>query len=247
MEKGHIGILIISTEKNATRELVSALNNFSEVRINAILSSATDMPEIILSTRPDLIITETTPSWSNGPEWAHHAQKELGKEAAIIYYGDDFPEQKYPPHLPIIRRSALREDLEKVIDRFKTKPDLRGILTSAYNHYPKIILIQTPEGYRFVDSNRIVLFIYSSHSRNWMLILSDNRKLKLQHRTNAKSILRLTPAFIQVNQNTIINFHYLVRIENYKKQCIFRPPFHTLYKDIYISRSYYDKLRNFII
>lgn len=52
---------------------------------------------------------------------------------------------------------------------------------------------------------------------------------------------KVSPSFVQVNQQVIINIHYLTLIDG--KNCVFDPPFDRG-RDVQISRYYFKKLQD---
>lgn len=241
-----IRILIIRINEDVIRRLVSSLNRFGHVQITGILPYGTEWPEITFSGNPDLIICEVSPEHPSGPEWLKTLRKTAGINPEVIRYRDDRSDSEATVQhdLSVMRYTQIQKDTEQMITRFTNLLQPRLPDTFLHRSEPsRTVFIQTAEGYRFIDCGHIVLFLYHSGTRSWELVLSDQRKFKLQRRTNARTILNLAPVFIQVNQSTIINISYLVRIENYSKRCIFYSPFDPLYQNIFITRNYYDKLR----
>lgn len=98
---------------------------------------------------------------------------------------------------------------------------------------------QTISGLMVLEDRDIVLFRLQDN--NWQMMLTDKSFHILRPHTTAGKLLALSPRFLKIRQECIINLDYLVFIENKTLRCIFRPPFEKI--EVFISRRCYAQIR----
>lgn len=90
-----------------------------------------------------------------------------------------------------------------------------------------------------LEDRDIVLFRLQDN--NWQMMLTNNSFHTLRAHTTAGKLLSISPHFLKIRQECIINLDYLVFIENKTLRCIFRPPFEKI--EVFISRRCYAQIR----
>ncbi len=109
----------------------------------------------------------------------------------------------------------------------------------------KKFAIQTLNKLLIVQNSEILHFQYTRELRLWQMILTDMSAHKLRRISTAKNILSMSPSFIQISQDNIININYLESIENQTRRCLFRTPFQQL--EIRATQSYYEKIKKALV
>ena len=101
--------------------------------------------------------------------------------------------------------------------------------------------VQAVTGVIMVKYDSVLLFEFPKHKRNWELFFVNEKRLTLRATINSKEILSITPSFVQINQNCIINIKYLASIENRTYRCKFYPPFDKI--EVIITPKYYKLIK----
>lgn len=90
-----------------------------------------------------------------------------------------------------------------------------------------------------LEDRDIVLFRLQDN--NWQMMLTNKSFYTLRAHTTAEKLLSVSPHFLKIRQECILNLDYLVFIENKTLRCILRPPFEKI--EVFISRRYYTQIR----
>ena len=104
--------------------------------------------------------------------------------------------------------------------------------------------VQAVTGVIMVKHDAVLLFEFPKHKRNWELLFVNEKRLTLRATINSKEILSITPLFIQINQNCIINIKYLASIENRTFKCKFYPPHDKT--EVTVTPKYYKQIKEMI-
>ncbi|MDR1557678.1 MAG: LytTR family transcriptional regulator DNA-binding domain-containing protein [Tannerellaceae bacterium] len=106
------------------------------------------------------------------------------------------------------------------------------------NHH---LAIQTVTGIVMLKYSDILLFEYIN-THKWQVRLADDKTFPLRPSVTSRDILSILPAFVQINQNCIINLTHLTLIENKTLKCLFDVPYLGSI-NIEISPLYYKKMK----
>ena len=249
-----ISTVIIDDEPASVKTLADALSHYEDFKIEGTAGDTKTGQELLLKKRPALIFLDVEMPNETGVEMISALRDEIDWDMQLVFYS---AYNKYM--IDAIRNAAFDflikpfrpEELEVIVQRIrqslqKKKPREESLSSSVDRLLPNgdIILLQTITGIRFIPYKDIVLFSYQGKSRCWQVILNDQHHESLTRKTSSHNILTLSPSFVQVNQETILNISYLAIIENYNRQCILYPPFNELYPGIQVSRRYFDDIRN---
>lgn len=112
----------------------------------------------------------------------------------------------------------------------------------------EIISLPTLIGLQFVDKSRIVVFYCAigpdGKKPSWSAMLTDQKQIKLRSGITAKGIIAFmgSSQFLQLNQSTIINIHFVSHIEFSSRTCFLYPPFTQ--ETYIISKANFGEIRD---
>lgn len=252
--KPAISTVIIDDEPLSVKTLATALSAYEDFSVEGMATDAKTGKELLLRIRPSLLFLDVEMPDETGIEMINGLRDKINWDLQLVFYSGY---NKYM--IDAIRQAAFDflikpfrpEELEVIVNRIREsfrnkKADDKPLSSSVNRLLPNgdIILLQTITGIRFIPYKDLVLFIYQGKSRCWQAILNDQRHESLTRKISSHQITSLSSSFVQVNQETILNIHYLAIIENYSRQCVLYPPFNELFPHIQVSRRYFDEIRN---
>lgn len=243
-----INTIIIDDDLAAIEKLSNDLRSFPEIKVLDSATSAETAKKIIIEKQPDLLFLDIEMPGASGIELLKEIQSEIAPDMHIIFYTAydqylrnsllvaDFDYYLLKPYLP--------EELATAIERVRSKNNQATVENLLKQE--NLFAIQTVTGIKMLKQEDILLFEYPPNKRNWRIRFCNNRYQSLRVGITSKDILPISPYFVQINQNCIINITYLASIENKTLQCKFHvyPDFD--YTDIIqeISPLYYKKIKN---
>jgi two-component system, LytTR family, response regulator len=105
----------------------------------------------------------------------------------------------------------------------------------------RTFLISTITGYKILQPAKIGFLEYLKEKKHWYAHSDKKTFNELKRGTTAEMILSYHPSFIQINQQQIVNFDYLFKIDD--KKCVLTPPFSDQ-ANLSISRDYFKAFRD---
>jgi len=247
-----ISVIIVEDDANSIKRLCDDLASFPEVEVKATVNSPENAPDIIIRKQPDMLFHDVDMPGMSGIELLKQIQPRLRPDVKVVFYT---AHDKYL--LEALRVSAfdylqkpyMFDELAAIMDRYRSCVS-KNDESSQQLHLPLLIpentfAIQTISGLMLLHYEKILLFEYHKVQRCWQMMHIENHKLyKLKMSTKAKDLLALNKAFVQINQDCIINLHYLLSIENRSLRCNFYEPHHLIERTA--SQRYFKKIKELI-
>lgn len=242
-----INTIIVDDQQASIDVLRNDLMSLKDIQVIDTCTSAFKAREAIFSHQPSLLFLDVEMPKVTGLELLQRIQERIFWPMCVVFYSAF---DKYM--LDALRVSAadyllkpyLFSELQSVVDRVKKKLlkgefDLEKSIRILIDNGKKIAL-NTVSGLSLLEKNDILYFEHCSDC--WTAILTNMTHHRLKVNTSSKDISGISPMFVQVHQNYIININYLSSIENKTLRCVFLPPFNHL--EIFVSRRNYVKLKN---
>ncbi|WP_300813940.1 LytTR family DNA-binding domain-containing protein [uncultured Bacteroides sp.] len=243
-----ITAVIIDDEINAIKNLEKDLNAYPEVVILDTQTSATKARKSIVRYQPDILFLDIELSRVNGIELLQEIRPQIHHNMHVVFYTAF---DKYM--IDALRASAFdyllkpyqTDELRQIIERVKHEKDSSAPnfeqsmcqLTGNSNKFA----VQTVSSLLLLRHTEILYFQYSNESRCWLMTLTNMEQHRLRLSTKAKDILSLSPSFIRVNTDCILNIDYLSSVENNTLRCVLYAPFNHL--NIVVSRRHYSEIK----
>ncbi len=246
-----IRTVIVDDDHASIERLRKDLAAFPEIKIIDTATSAEAGRQLVVKKQPDLLFLDIEMPEISGVELLKNIRSELNSDMRVVFYT---AYDKYV--LEALRASAfdyitkpyLPEELDLVIKRVKQYSDenqnsIEHLLQKLV-HNDSRFAIQAVTGVVMVKYEDVLLFEFPKNERNWTLRFTNGKQLTLRATVTSKEILSVTPSFVQINHNCIINITYLSSIENKTLKCKFYPP----YEDIepIIKPKYYKKIKDML-
>lgn len=243
--------IIVDDEQASIETLQKDLQFFPEIEVLETFTYPEKAARGIIRLQPDILFLDVQMPGLSGVELLRQIQEEIHTDMRVIFY------TAYDEYLlDALRASAFDfllkpyqpKELAFIIERIHTsaskqpgnlEQSLRKLLAQDNK-----FAIQTISGLMLVKWDDILLFKFLGEQRCWQMELTDRHKYKLRMSTTAKSLLTITPSFIQISQDCIVNLNYLASIENQTLKCDFYPPFSDV--EEVVSHRYYRKLKDML-
>lgn len=239
-----LSVVIIDDEEIEITDLKRSLSSYKTILIAGTANNAEEGEILILEVKPDILFLDVEMPDSTGLDLLHHIKSRIDWPIKIIFYTSY---EKYL--LQALRESAFDyllkpyqpEEFTTVMERvFKSTKEEKSIssltdLLARLLPENNAFLIATITGFASFRQEQISYFEYSKEDKHWYIYLQVEKRIQLKRNTKAEDILRLSNAFVQINQQQIININLLTIINN--KQCILYPPYENK-TDLLISRIY---------
>lgn len=246
--KKSLRTLIVDDSPTAIRNLCQSLASYTDVQLIGSSTSAMSITEKILRERPNLLFLDVEMPGINGIDFLRELQPSIRDGVYVIFHSAHsqyLPDMLRVSAFDFLPKPYLPEELDSIIDRVREKYNAPNKLPQpSHLRLPvdeRRFAFQTLTGLLVLRSSEILLFQFST-TNTWEVMLADRSIHALRPHTNAGDLLGISPSFLQVRQNCIINAYYLTFIENQSLRCILYPPFNDL--DIIASRRFYAQIRN---
>lgn len=148
-----------------------------------------------------------------------------------------------------IQPDEIRAAIFSYLSMKVTVPVLSHQESISRNLMPSnVISLPTSVGLQFVDKNRIAVFLCAigalGKKPTWSAMLTDQNCIKLKSGITAKAIITFmgSSQFLQLNQSTIINIHFVSHIEFSSRACFLHPPFSQ--ETFIISKANFGEIRD---
>jgi two-component system LytT family response regulator len=249
MRKDQFSVVIIDDEKECINNLIHSLSKFDELKVVGTSQNPEKGKELIMIHKPDLLFVDVEMPDTTGIELIRDIKDDINWNMQVVFY------TAYDKYLlDALRESAFdyllkpyeEKNFNIIISRFfqyvstENNNKFKSSAALLYEKDPEYFLLTTIKGYRKIKVSEVGFFEYDSLRRVWSIIL-ENEQIKLKRNTKASNIIKLSPAFVQINQHEIVNMNLLSSIEN--KKCKMLSPFDKC-KDLIISRKYSETVED---
>ena len=239
--------VIIDDQPECIETLEKDLNTFDGLRVAATASTADSAWKAIIKQQPDLLFLDVELADESGLELLNDIRPAIHKDMHVVFYSAF---DKYM--LDALRASAFDfllkpyqyEELAAIIERAKekTKAAAREPAPTVWQSpNERKFAMQTITGLLILRKSDILYFQYATQSRSWQMMLTDGSIHRLRLSIKGQEILSISPSFIQISQDIILNAEYLIYIENKTLRCVLSPPHSGI--DIKASKRYYSKIK----
>ncbi len=247
-----VRVVIVDDEPQCILRLQTDLSALDDFEVVATSSSATSAKALVVGMQPDVLFIDMEMPGLTGVDVLQSLQGEVSESLIVVFYSAF---DKYM--LDALRASAYdfllkpysEEELAVVVDRIRQRVnepkscncDLSQELLSLDGAMSKQVAVQSVSGLLLVRAEEVFDCFFDETSHMWCLRMTNGMEYKLRKQTTAKMVLSISPSFVQVRQDCIINLDYLVSIENYTLRCVFMPPFDK--EEIIVSRRCYKAVK----
>ena len=242
-----IKTVIVDDDPVSIEKLSYDLKDFPCIKIMDTATAVEKAQKIIIDIQPDLLFLDVEMPGMSGIDLLKEIQPQIHPDMRIIFYTahekyfrsamliSDFDYFLLKPYLP--------EELSTAIKRIQTK-DSKATIEQLLQKiiHEKRFALQTVTGIKVLTYNEVVFFEFPKNARNWQVRLGDKQTFQLRSTISSKEILTISPNFVQINQNCIINIIHLSHIENKTLRC-------TLYGckiEHEISPKYYKAIKEIL-
>lgn len=247
-----VRVVIVDDEPQSVLRLQTDLSAFDDFEVVATSSSAASAKTLIVGMQPDVLFIDMEMPGLSGIDVLQSLQGESLDGLVVVFYSAF---DKYM--IDALRASAYdfllkpysKEELDVVVERIRQKMSEDKPCGNGLSHeqltlegiQSKQAAVQTVSGLLMVRTEEMFGCFYDEDSHLWHLRMTNGTEHKLRKQTTAKMVMAISPSFVQVRQDCIINLDYLVSIENYTLRCIFMPPFDQ--EEIIVSRRCYKAVK----
>ena len=254
-DDGRIKTIIIENETTDLQVLEGLLSNIPQIELVGTATQYRQAQNLLSSSVFDLVFISVEISGKSAFELINEIRLKKGERFSLIICAFDekhviraLRESAYD----YILKPVLQNDLEVVVRRY-----LSTELTVNNNSHLEvpfgsrkqvnIITLPTLIGLQFVDKDSIALFLcrseFTEKKPSWTAVLGNQNCIRLKSGITSKAIIRFIGHghFLQVNQSTIINIHYISHIEFGSRSCFLHPPFNQ--SSYHISKSNFAEIK----
>lgn len=248
MNKNMITAIIVDDEADSVKNLENDLAAYPEIVLLDCATSIQKARRSIIQHQPDILFLDIEMPQKNGIELLHEIRPHIYHSMHVVFYTAF---DKYM--IDALRASAFDyllkpyqpDELKKIIERVKcdkaSKPvNFEQAMQRLLNNDCKFA-VQTISSLLLLRHSEILCFQYLDGARCWQMTLTNLEQHRLRLSIKAKDILELSPSFIRINTDCILNIDYLSAVENNTLRCVLYPPFSQM--EILASRRHYSKIR----
>jgi len=242
-----IRTIIVDDTPTASAKLEHDLKFFPDIEVIECISSPSVAVKSIVKQQPDLLFLDIEMPGMSGLELLNHIQDDI-KEMRVVFYtahNQYLIDAVRTSAFDYLQKPYLPEELSFIVNRLLADNGSRDSFSQSFQQFVKKddkFAIQSITGLMFVRCEDVVLFQYLKEQRCWAMKQTNNMTYKLRTNLGSKELLSLSPSFVQINQQCIINSNYLFSIENKTLKCILCPPFSDIGE--VVSSRYYKKIKD---
>ena len=242
-----IRTIIVDDTPTASAKLEHDLKFFPDIEVIECITSPNVAVKSIVKQQPDLLFLDIEMPGMSGLELLNHIQDDI-KEMRVVFYtahNQYLIDAVRTSAFDYLQKPYLPEELSFIVNRLLADSGSRDNFSQSFQQFVKKddkFAIQSITGLMFVRCEEVVLFQYLKEQRCWVMKQTNNMTYKLRTNLGSKELLSLSPSFVQINQQCIINSNYLFSIENKTLKCILCPPFSDIGE--VVSSRYYKKIKD---
>lgn len=243
-------IAIIDDNAGCIDRLRQSLSNYDTVQLVGSAQSYQNAKQLVLEKQPDLLFLDVEIPEITGIQFLREIKTFLCWPMRVVFYT---VYEKYM--LEAFRESAFdfllkpytESEFQLVMNRFFSDEASNLSFATRFEQLSNIVpktktfMVSTITGYKKVDPDSICYFEYLKKSKRWFATCQECTSSELKRGTTAEIILSYSRNYVQINQQQIINYDYLQRIEG--KTCILMPPFDNQ-KNLEFSRDFFKDFRS---
>ncbi len=243
-----IKTVIVDDEQGGIDTLNADLLCYGDVRVVGTATNVDKAKKMIIDCQPDLLFLDVEMPKQSGFELLQDIRPLIRSAMNVVFYSAF---DKYM--IDALRASAFDylvkpyrlEELNLIMERVREnrsagKVSLDQSMRRLFGNERKFAM-QTFTGLLLIRWADVLYFQYDADTRSWLMVLVDRTTHRLRQSVKGQEILNLTPSFLQISQDVILNADYLVSIENGSLHCVLCPPYSDI--DLRVSRRYYSKIR----
>jgi len=249
MEK-NFKIAIIDDTADCIVVLRDSLLKYDAVTVVGTAQTHLLARQLVLDKRPDLLFLDMEMPEITGLQFLREIKTLLSWPMHVVFYT---AYEKYM--LDALRESAFdyllkpftQIELQVVMNRFFAASSTNISLASHLETLSQILpesrtfLVSTITGYKILQPGNVGFLEYLKDKKRWYAHTDEKTFSELKRGTTAEMILRYCPSYVQINQQQIVNFDYLFKIDG--KSCVLVPPFGDL-ANLSISRDFLKAFRD---
>lgn len=242
-----IRTIIVDDTPTASAKLEHDLKFFPDIEVIECINSPNVAVKSIVKQQPDLLFLDIEMPGMSGLELLNHIQDDI-KEMRVVFYtahNQYLIDAVRTSAFDYLQKPYLPEELSFIVNRLLADNGSKDSFSQSFQQFVKKddkFAIQSITGLMFVRCEEVVLFHYLKEQRCWAMKQTNNITYKLRTNLGSKELLSLSPSFVQINQQCIINSNYLFSIENKTLKCILCPPFSDIGE--VVSSRYYKKIKD---
>lgn len=251
MQPNMITAIIVDDESASIHHLEQDLISYPEIKILATETSLKKAKKSIIKYQPDILFLDVEFPQGNGIQLLQEVRPYIYHKMHVVFYS------AFDRYMIDALRSAAFDfllkpyqpaELQQIIERVKCEmSDNRGSFEQAMRKLLNSdgrFAVQTVNRLLLLRWSEILMFQYQDDTRCWQMTLTNLEHHRLRLSTKASDILSMSPSFIRINTDCILNFDYLSSVENNTFRCILCPPFEQI--EVTASRRHFGKIRELL-
>jgi len=254
-EGGKIRAIIIDNEENDLFVIEKHLAEIPEIELVGTATKYGQARNLLVGSNFELLLICAELSGRPVFELLREIrpQKEPGYSTIIFSFDKKhmimaLRESAFDYILKPIQSNEIRAAITRYLSMKSTVPDHSHQESISKNMIPSdIISLPSSVGLQFVDKKRIALFLCArdliGKKPSWTALLADQNCVRLRSGITAKDIIEFMgkSQFLQLNQSTIINIHFVSHIEFCSRTCFLQSPFAQ--ETFIISKANFGEIR----
>lgn len=246
-----ITAMIVDDESASISNLKQDLALYPEIQLLDTVTSLKKAKKSIIKHQPDILFLDVEFPDGNGIELLQEVRPYIYNKMHVVFYSAfnqymidalrssafDFLLKPYQP-----------AELQQIINRVKreiagNKDNFEQAIRQFLNNDGRFA-VQTVNRLLLLRWSEILLFQYLDDVRCWQMTLTNMEQHRLRLNTKANDILSMSPTFIRINTDCILNIDYLSSVENNTFRCILCPPFNHI--EVTASRRHFGRIRELL-
>lgn len=246
-----ITAMIVDDESTSISNLKQDLALYPEIKILNTETSLKKAKKSIIKYQPDILFLDVEFPQGNGIALLQEVRPYIYNKMHVVFYSAF---DRYM--IDALRSSAFDfllkpyqiAELQQIINRVKCEiSDQKANFDQAMRQFlnnNNRFAVQTVSRLLLLSWSEVLLFQYIDEIRCWQMTLTNMEQHRLRLNTKANDILAMSPSFIRINTDCILNFDYLSSVENNTFRCMLCPPFDHI--ELTASRRHFGKIRELL-
>lgn len=252
-----IRAVVVDDHPQSILTLQHDLEEMGDFEVVATSSSPSSASALVMSLLPDVLFIDVEMPGQTGFEVLESMRETMPEQLMVVFYSafDKYMiEALRASAFDFLLKPYLPEELDVVVERIRHRKmkDVatdesdglfpQELLPNTLAGVPKRTAIQTVSGLLMVKPEDVFCCAFEEETHLWCMKMTNGIVHKLKKQVTAKLLLSISPSFMQVRQDCIVNLDFLLGVENNSLRCIFAPPFD--HEDIVISRRCYKAVKD---